>query len=48
MEGGQDNLLPALRRSIETVLAGKHLTAPLPQIPTQADWAEQIVGLCGW
>jgi glycosyltransferase involved in cell wall biosynthesis len=48
MEGGQDNVAPALRRSIETVLAGKHLNVMLPHLPTQSDWAEQVVGLCGW
>jgi glycosyltransferase involved in cell wall biosynthesis len=48
MEDGEAALVPALKRSIEIVLAGGHLRAALPRLPTQTEWADQVIGLCGW
>jgi len=30
------------------VLAGRHLQQPLPELPTEDGWAEQVAKLCGW
>lgn len=48
LEGGEPDMAPALEASIRRLIAGSHLTAPLPPIPTQTGWAEEVARLCGW
>lgn len=48
LEGGEDNMLPALEKSVDRLLSRKHVGVPLPKIPTEAEWAEQVSRLCGW
>jgi hypothetical protein len=38
----------ALTRAIGSVLNRDHLGAPLPDLPTEDDWAEQVARICGW
>lgn len=47
-EGGEERMLPALEHAIESVLSGRHLLEPLPSLPTEDSWAEQVAQLCGW
>ena len=46
--GGEEQMIPALGTAIEGVLSGRHLQMPLPDLPTEEGWAEQVVRLCGW
>lgn len=46
--GGEDQMLPALSRAIDSVLAGHHLAEPHPSIPSESTWAEQVARLCNW
>jgi glycosyltransferase involved in cell wall biosynthesis len=48
MEGGEEQMTPALATAIEAVRAGRHLQEPLPDLPTEDSWAEQVARLCGW
>jgi glycosyltransferase involved in cell wall biosynthesis len=48
IEGGEEEMTPALESSIEAVMAGRHLQQPLPTLPTEDGWAEQVARLCGW
>ncbi len=47
-EGGEPAMLPALTHAIESARHGRHLNAPLPPIPTEDTWAEQVATLCHW
>ena len=47
-EGGEPAMLPALTTAIESVREGRHLHTPLPTIPTEDTWAEQVAALCHW
>ena len=47
-EGGPENFAVALREMIAGLCEGRHLEAPLPVIPTEQEWAERVVQLCGW
>jgi glycosyltransferase involved in cell wall biosynthesis len=47
-EGGRENLKPAMEKMIHSVVAGFHLTAMPPHLPTQDEWAEEMARLCGW
>ncbi len=47
-EGGEPAMLPALTHAIESTRQGLHLNAPLPTIPTEDTWAEQVATLCHW
>ncbi len=47
-EGDRPALVPALADAITSVIEGRHLTAPLPRIPTEDQWAEQVAHLCHW
>ncbi len=47
-EGGEVEMLQALSSAIDSLIAGRHLKAALPQIPSEASWAEQVATLCGW
>lgn len=44
----ETTMLPALTQAIDSVRDGRHLKAPLPPIPTEDTWAEQVAKLCHW
>lgn len=46
--GGEDHLLSALRAGVRNVIVGTQIGQPLPQIPTEDQWAERVATLCGW
>jgi len=48
MSGGEEQMTDALEQAINSVLAGRHLQQPLPELPTEDGWAEQVAKLCGW
>jgi glycosyltransferase involved in cell wall biosynthesis len=48
MEGGEDSVAVALDRAVTAFLEGRHLGAPLPDIPTEDMWAERVARACGW
>jgi glycosyltransferase involved in cell wall biosynthesis len=48
LEGGPQTLTPLLRTAIEGVLTGRQHGQPLPTIPTEDEWAEQVARLCRW
>ncbi len=48
MEGGEDAMLPALERAIQTVLRGDYLGDARPELPSEEQWAERVATLCGW
>ena len=48
IEGGEEQMTPALANAIEAVVAGRHLRQSLPTLPTEDGWAEQVARLCGW
>ena len=47
-EGGEPNLASALQKAITSLREGRHLTHPLPPIPTEDQWAKQVAALCHW
>jgi glycosyltransferase involved in cell wall biosynthesis len=46
--GGAENMTAALSTAIEDVLEGRHHTVSLPNLPTEDEWAAEVVRLCGW
>ncbi len=48
LRGGQEGMTAALAFAIDGVLAGRHQDVPLPALPTEDEWAEQVARLCGW
>ena len=48
IEGGEDGMLEGLRKAIDGVVTGIQLQVPLPPLPTEEEWAERVVTLCGW
>jgi glycosyltransferase involved in cell wall biosynthesis len=48
IHGNQDSMLPAIDHAIAGVLAGAHLSRPLPDLPTEDAWSERVATLCGW
>lgn len=46
--GGAQELAIALATMIRSLLAGELVRASFPDIPTEAEWAEQVVRFCGW
>lgn len=48
MEGGEEAMVPALSKAIESTLKGRHLTVPLPPLPTEDSWAAEVARLCNW
>jgi glycosyltransferase involved in cell wall biosynthesis len=48
MEGSEETMAETLGRAIESVLSQSHLKAPLPDLPTEDGWAEQVARICGW
>jgi glycosyltransferase involved in cell wall biosynthesis len=48
IDGGEENLTLALEHAITSVIEMRHAEAPLPHLPTEAEWAERVATLCGW
>jgi glycosyltransferase involved in cell wall biosynthesis len=48
MHGDAGDMPAALERAIENLLGNRHFPAPLPKIPTEDEWAEQVARVCGW
>jgi len=48
IEGSEAGLLPGLRKAIDATLAGTQSQAPLPELPTEDQWAQRVSKLCGW
>ena len=48
IDGGEEQMTPALARATDALLAGRHLQQPLPDLPTEDGWAEQVARLCRW
>ena len=48
LHGGEANMLGAMTEAIDKVLEGKHHHVPLPYLPTEDEWAEQVAQLCNW
>jgi glycosyltransferase involved in cell wall biosynthesis len=48
IEGDEQSMLPVLRRAIDGTLSGAQLDAPLPDLPTEDEWAARVAQLCNW
>ena len=48
LDGAESNMLPAMEAAIDKAIEGKHRGIPLPHLPTEDDWAEQVASLCNW
>jgi glycosyltransferase involved in cell wall biosynthesis len=48
LTGGEDQMPAALASAIDGVLSGRHHAVPLPSLPTEDGWAEQVARFCGW
>ena len=48
IEGGEEGMLPGLCKAVDAVMLGVQLDAPLPELPTEDQWAERVAALCGW
>jgi glycosyltransferase involved in cell wall biosynthesis len=48
IEGGEENMLPAMTRAIDDVIEENHFAVPPPDLPTEDEWAERVATLCGW
>lgn len=48
IEGDEEGMLPGLRKAVDAVMVGVQLDAPLPELPTEEQWAERVATLCGW
>lgn len=48
LTGSEDQMTAALAAATDGVLAGRHHNVPLPHLPTEDEWAEQVARLCGW
>ena len=48
IDGKEGAMLSGLRGSIDNTLRGVQLTAPLPHLPTEDEWAERVARLCQW
>jgi len=48
IEGAEEGMLPGLRKAVDAVMLGVQLEAPLPELPTEDQWAERVAALCGW
>jgi glycosyltransferase involved in cell wall biosynthesis len=46
--GGEEEMQVKLAEAIDGVIAGRQLAVPLPALPTEAGWSEQIATRCGW
>ena len=45
---GEESLADGLRSAVNSVVGGKHADVPLPKLPTEDSWAEEVASLCGW
>jgi glycosyltransferase involved in cell wall biosynthesis len=48
INGGEESMLDSLKSAVDSVLSGKHSVVPLPPLPTENGWAEEVAQLCGW
>jgi len=48
IDGKESAMLGGLRQAIDSALAGTYLSAPLPYLPTEDEWAERVARLCNW
>jgi glycosyltransferase involved in cell wall biosynthesis len=48
LNGGAENMTAALNRAIQSVLEGAQNNIPLPELPTEDEWASRVGSLCGW
>lgn len=48
LQGEKPAMTAALASALEGVLTGRHHPAPLPNLPTEDEWAEQVATLCHW
>jgi len=48
VRGDELSTVEGLRDAIDGVIAGRHLSSPLPVLPTEDEWAERVAALCGW
>ena len=48
LTGGEENMTPALRSAIESILQGRHHAVAQPHLPTEDEWAERVATLCNW
>jgi glycosyltransferase involved in cell wall biosynthesis len=48
IDGKESAMLSGLRQAIDSTLAGTQLSAPLPHLPTEDEWAARVARLCNW
>jgi len=48
IDGKESAMLSGLREAIDNTLAGAQLNTPLPQLPTEEEWAARVAKLCNW
>jgi glycosyltransferase involved in cell wall biosynthesis len=48
LTGGPEEMTPRLLQAIDGVVDGRHHATPLPRLPTEDEWSEQVARLCGW
>ena len=48
IDGQESGMLAGLRQAIDNTLAGAQLGVPLPQLPTEQEWAARVARLCNW
>ncbi len=48
LHGGESRLAPALAEAIHGVMGRDLRAVPLPQLPSEEEWADQIIALCRW
>lgn len=48
IDGEESAMLAGLREVIDNTLSGAQLGTPLPQLPTEDEWAERVARLCNW
>jgi glycosyltransferase involved in cell wall biosynthesis len=48
IDGGEEGMLPGLRRAVENVMEARQFEVPVPDLPTEDAWAERVARLCGW
>ena len=48
IDGKESAMLTGLRQIVDNTLTGVQLSAPLPDLPTEDDWAARVAQLCNW
>ncbi len=48
LTGGANRMRSTLAEAITSVRENRHLSAPLPEIPSEDSWAEQVATICEW